>query len=486
MMDRFKRELLFARKITHKNVCRVYDFNRVNGVAYTSMEFVEGESLRALLVRAGKLPAERATEIALQICSGLKEAHAQGIVHRDLKPENVMVDTSGNVKLMDFGIARSMDAATRLTGSLAGTPAYMAPEQVSGKPVDYRTDIYSLGLVFYEMYTGVPAFKAENSVAVALKQMSEEVVPPHFVEPQIPVSIERIILKCLEKEPERRFLSVAELEGALAAPHAARSVISSGPVSSTAAKAASTKAAPTVQSRTRGALPVPTAPSKASPVLWVMVGIGLTFAVLGGFRAAAVQKAANQIVFNEKIKAPAPPALAYETSKPAPEATPAANAGDESEAGNNSPAADAKDVKPEPAAKETKPVTPPKSTAPVTPTVAANKPAASPDVFPRMETGPVRRRLQSGVSPVFSVPTEMLWAGRYSSQSKARDKQKIVELMMFPSKVMQHHSSKGDWWILWVGPVKVARGPLDVETLEAKGFSGAKEVSLADFQKAQK
>jgi serine/threonine protein kinase len=189
MMDRFKRELLFARKITHKNVCRVYDFNRVNGVAYTSMEFVEGESMRALLNRVGKLPLERGTEIALQICSGLKEAHAQGIVHRDLKPENVMVDSAGNVKIMDFGIARSMDAATRLTGSLAGTPAYMAPEQVSGKPLDYRTDIYSLGLVFYEMFTGTPAFKAENSVAVALKQMSEEVVPPHIVEPQIPVSI---------------------------------------------------------------------------------------------------------------------------------------------------------------------------------------------------------------------------------------------------------------------------------------------------------
>ena len=154
MMERFKRELLFARKITHKNVCRVYEFNRVNGVAYTSMEFVEGESLRATLNRAKKLPAQRATEIALQICSGLKEAHAQGIVHRDLKPENVMIDSTGSVKIMDFGIARSMDAGTRLTGSLAGTPAYMAPEQVAGKPVDYRTDIYSVGLVLYEMFTG--------------------------------------------------------------------------------------------------------------------------------------------------------------------------------------------------------------------------------------------------------------------------------------------------------------------------------------------
>ena len=158
----------------------------------------------------GRLATKRATEIALEICSGLKEAHAQGIVHRDLKPENVMVDTAGHVKIMDFGIARSMDAGARLTGSLAGTPAYMAPEQVLGKPVDYRTDIYSVGLVLYEMYTGTPAFKAENSVAVALKQMSEEVVPPHAIEPAIPVTIERAILKCLEKEPQRRYLSIAE------------------------------------------------------------------------------------------------------------------------------------------------------------------------------------------------------------------------------------------------------------------------------------
>src|SRR5271155_5346005 len=122
MMDRFKNELLFARKITHKNVCRVYEFNRVAGIAYTSMEFVEGESLRSVLNRFGGLPQRKATDLALQICSGLKEAHAQGIVHRDLKPENVMIDGQGNVKIMDFGIARSMEAGTRLTGSMVGTP----------------------------------------------------------------------------------------------------------------------------------------------------------------------------------------------------------------------------------------------------------------------------------------------------------------------------------------------------------------------------
>src|SRR5215472_10981153 len=133
MMERFKNELLFARKITHKNVCRVHEFNRINGIAYTSMEFVEGDSLRSVLTRFGGLPVRKGVDMALQICSGLKEAHAQGIVHRDLKPENVMIDTNGNVKIMDFGIARSMEALTLTTGALIGTPAYMAPEQAAGK-----------------------------------------------------------------------------------------------------------------------------------------------------------------------------------------------------------------------------------------------------------------------------------------------------------------------------------------------------------------
>src|ERR1700722_10883021 len=218
MMDRFKNELLFARKITHKNVCRVYEFNRVAGIAYTSMEFVEGESLRSVLNRFGALTQKKAKDLALQICSGLKEAHAQGIVHRDLKPENVMIDGSGNLKIMDFGIARSMEAVTRQTGAMVGTPAYMAPKQVSGSPVDYRTDIYSLGLMLYEMFAGKPAFSAENAIAVALKQMREDPVPPRTVDPSVPVPIERIILKCLAKEPAKRFQTVAELESALQAP----------------------------------------------------------------------------------------------------------------------------------------------------------------------------------------------------------------------------------------------------------------------------
>jgi serine/threonine protein kinase len=220
MMERFKKELLFARKITHKNVCRVHDFNRIGGIAFTSMEFVEGESLRSLLNDPEGLSQRKAMDIALQMCAGLQEAHAQGIVHRDLKPENVMIDEQGNVKIMDFGIARSMDAITKLTGSMVGTPAYMSPEQVSGKKVDVRSDIYSMGLILYELFTGEPAFQAENAVAMAMKQMREAPKPPREVRPSVPPGVEAAILKCLEKEPVLRFKSAAEIADALRKPDA--------------------------------------------------------------------------------------------------------------------------------------------------------------------------------------------------------------------------------------------------------------------------
>ncbi len=218
MMERFKKELLFARKISHRNVCRVHDFNRIGGIAFTSMEFVEGESLRAALNSPEGLSQRKAMDIALQMCAGLQEAHAQGIVHRDLKPENVMIDEQENVKIMDFGIARSMDAVTRLTGSMVGTPAYMSPEQVSGKKVDVRSDIYSMGLILYEIFAGQPAFQAENAVAMALKQMREAPKLPREVRPSVPPGVESAILKCLEKEPVSRFKSAAEIADALRKP----------------------------------------------------------------------------------------------------------------------------------------------------------------------------------------------------------------------------------------------------------------------------
>jgi zinc protease len=214
---RFKNEVRLARRITHKNVCRVYEFNRVGATAYLSMEFVDGESLRATLARVGSVNVRKGVQIARQICAALHEAHLQGIIHRDLKPENVMLDRAGNVKVMDFGIARSADASLTGTSGIIGTPAYMSPEQAESRPVDARTDIYAIGLILYELFTAQPAFTGDTPIQIALKHVREAAPSPRAVDPSVPIEIEQIILKCLEKDPASRFQSAEELDAALAA-----------------------------------------------------------------------------------------------------------------------------------------------------------------------------------------------------------------------------------------------------------------------------
>lgn len=215
MQQNLRKEVCLARKVTHKNVCRIYDFNRSNGMACLSMEFVEGENLLSKLRRVGPLSVDESLEIARQICAGLREAHLQGIVHRDLKPANIMLDRSGVVKIMDFGIARLSQGNGQMTGTIAGTPGYMAPEQVELKPMGPRTDIYSVGLLLYEMVTGSPAFEGDTPVAIALKQIRELPRRPCEIVPTLPAHTEAVILKCLRKDPAKRFQSVDELDAAL-------------------------------------------------------------------------------------------------------------------------------------------------------------------------------------------------------------------------------------------------------------------------------
>ena len=219
MAERFKNELRLARRITHKNVCRIYDFNRVDALAYISMEYVDGETLRAQLDRGGAMSASRVVSLARQICTGLAEAHAQGVIHRDLKPENIMIAASGAVKLMDFGIARSLHAGATTTQTLIGTPAYMSPEQVQGHRVDARSDIYALGLILYECLTGRRAFSAPTPVAVALKQIQDRPIAPHSIRADIPRALETAVLRCIEKDPARRFSSVERVATALIGAH---------------------------------------------------------------------------------------------------------------------------------------------------------------------------------------------------------------------------------------------------------------------------
>ncbi len=226
MQENLRKEVCLARKVTHKNVCRIYEFNRSDGAACISMEFVEGESLLSKLRRAGALPLNETLEIARQICAGLHEAHAQGIVHRDLKPANIMVDSSGTVKIMDFGIARLTQDDGQMTGTIAGTPAYMAPEQLELKAMGPQTDIYAVGLLLYEMSLGAPAFEGDTPIATALKQIRELPQRPSEILPEFPGRLEAIIMKCLRKDPARRYQTVDELGAALETEHAINARVS--------------------------------------------------------------------------------------------------------------------------------------------------------------------------------------------------------------------------------------------------------------------
>ncbi|MGH9492466.1 MAG: serine/threonine-protein kinase [Terriglobales bacterium] len=218
IIERFKAELRLARKITHKNVCRTYELLRFDSTVVIAMEYVEGQSLRKVLEGVGGVSLRRGLDWASQICDALGEAHAQGVVHRDLKPENIIVGPRGEVKVMDFGIARSIDKDATNTGTIIGTPAYMAPEQAEGKPIDQRADVYSLGLILYELFTGRHAFSGDSGFALAYKQIHETPPPPSEVEPALPANIAGAIVKATEKDPANRFASVDELKEALTRP----------------------------------------------------------------------------------------------------------------------------------------------------------------------------------------------------------------------------------------------------------------------------
>jgi len=215
-IERFRNEVKLTRTISHRNVCRTYDLNKDNGTSYITMEFVSGENLKSLVKRTRRLDAGTAISIAKQICDGLAEAHRLGVVHRDLKSSNVMIDKEGNAKIMDFGIARSLQTKD-LAGSdaLVGTPGFMSPEQVNGTAVDQRSDIYSLGVLLFEMVTGQAPFEGRTALAVAEKQISEKPKDPKELNPLIPEGLSRIILTCLEKDRENRYQSAKELEAAL-------------------------------------------------------------------------------------------------------------------------------------------------------------------------------------------------------------------------------------------------------------------------------
>ena len=214
IIQRFKHELLLASRISHKNILRIHDLSEADGVKYISMAFVDGEDLHHLLRKESPLPLERSLKIARQLCEALDAAHSEGVVHRDFKPHNVLVAKGDHVYVSDFGLATSLETAklgmTR-TGAFVGTPRYMSPEQVEGGKVDSRSDLYSLGLVLYEMMTGDLPFAGESTWQLMYQRVKEKPKDPKQARPDLPDWVARIILHCLEREPENRYQSAKEI-----------------------------------------------------------------------------------------------------------------------------------------------------------------------------------------------------------------------------------------------------------------------------------
>jgi serine/threonine-protein kinase len=219
-LDRFKQEIRLARRIAHRNVVRTYDLGEQSGMYYLTMEYVEGTSLKQLIVSRGKLPVEVTLTIGKQLCRALEVAHAEGVIHRDIKPQNVVVDPTGFLKVMDFGIARLANPpqGKGLTevGTAIGTPDYMSPEQLSGQELDPRSDLYAAGVVLFECLTGRLPFEADSTWALVAKHLEEEPPDPRLTTPEVPGALAVVILKAMAKDPNKRFESASQMHDALA------------------------------------------------------------------------------------------------------------------------------------------------------------------------------------------------------------------------------------------------------------------------------
>ena len=214
LLTRFYDEVRIARQISHKNVCRVYDIGEVDGQPYLSMEYIDGEDLGSLLRRIGRLPADKATEFARKLCAGVAAAHGQGVLHRDLKPANIMIDSRGELRVTDFGLA-AIAEQLKADEIRNGTPAYMAPEQLTGAEVSAQSDLYAVGLILYEMFTGKMPFEADTIAEMTRLRQQNRVTSPSTLTRDIDEAVERAILRCLDSDPTMRPASAMALSAML-------------------------------------------------------------------------------------------------------------------------------------------------------------------------------------------------------------------------------------------------------------------------------
>ncbi len=290
ILRRFKQELILAREVTHRNVIRIFDLGQAKGFKFITMEFVEGRDLRAVLRERGKLPPEEAVRIISQVCRALESAHAAGVVHRDLKPQNIMLDAKDRVYVMDFGIAHSLETpGMTQTGALMGTPEYMSPEQAKGIKVDARSDLFALGIILYELLTGVSPYKADNALAMLLKRTQERPQPPAELDPTIPKPISDVVMKCLEIDRDQRYSNAREIleDLGLEMPTSVRTV------------------APTLPPSLPAALPKAVSPflqyrswmiGGAAVLLFAILGFAFRSKIFSGKRGGAVEQASLAIL----------------------------------------------------------------------------------------------------------------------------------------------------------------------------------------------
>src|SRR6478736_4235041 len=215
-VERFRREAKNAAALSHPNIVSIYDRGEAEGSYYIAMEYLDGRSLKELIVSRGPAPITVAVEYARQILQALRFAHRHGIVHRDIKPHNVLVDAEGRVKVTDFGIARAGTSQMTEAGSIVGTAQYLSPEQARGTNVDQRSDVYSLGIVLYELLTGTVPFTGDTPVEIAMKHLSTIAEPPSAKRPEVPDDLDAIVLRALAKDPHDRYASAEEMDADLA------------------------------------------------------------------------------------------------------------------------------------------------------------------------------------------------------------------------------------------------------------------------------
>src|SRR5215471_4047948 len=279
ILARFKQELVLARQVTHRNIIRIYDLNEADGVKFITMEFIEGEDLRTILTRESKLSPKETIDIMRQACSGLQAAHHEGVIHRDLKPSNIMKDASGRVVIMDFGLAKTVqsDGMTQ-TGMMIGTMEYMSPEQAMGYDLDARSDIFTMGLIFYELLTGNIPFRAESAIASLVKRTQERAVPLSDIDPTLPPALSAIAAKCLERDRNARYNTIQEVIDDLDT-FLGRRPRSSSPGQSALRTSVFSGSSLTGETSTGTAIPEP--PPQRFPFKWIAVGVAALAVAIG-------------------------------------------------------------------------------------------------------------------------------------------------------------------------------------------------------------